>query len=72
MSNRVKVLGAFAFIGFLTGNLAYSTYKHVFPLLSTLIPELLSVTWFLSGVGGSIMTLIIVVIWASIKNPILE
>lgn len=69
MSGRLKVLSVFTFLGFFGGVLAYFTYKKIFPVLIQIFPELLQAEWFLTGIAGAVMTLVLVTIWASISPP---
>jgi uncharacterized membrane protein YedE/YeeE len=65
MAGRLTVFTVFAFIGFLGGIVAYFTYKRLVPIILEMFPELLNAEWFLSGLGGAIMTLVLVLIWAT-------
>lgn len=65
MAGRWTVFGVFAVLGFVGGILANWAYKQVFPMLVSMFPDLFTAEWFLSGVGGSVLTLLIVVVWAS-------
>ena len=65
MAGRLTVFTVFAFIGFLGGVFAYIAYKRLLPVIIVMFPELLNAEWFLSGLGGAIMTLVLVLIWAT-------
>jgi len=65
MAGRWTVFIVFAVLGFVGGILANLAYKQLFPLLVKMFPDLFTAEWFLSGIGGTILTLLIVVIWAS-------
>jgi uncharacterized membrane protein YedE/YeeE len=65
MAGRLTVFTVFAFIGFLGGIVAYFAYKRLVPIILEMFPELLNAEWFLSGLGGALMTLILIVVWAS-------
>jgi len=69
MGGRAKILGVFSLLGFMAGVIAYITYQRVLPILITIFPELLHAEWFLSGVAGAFMSLIIVVVWATVSPP---
>jgi len=69
MSGRIKVFGAFTVLGFFGGILSYFTYKRVFPVLLQIFPELLNAEWFLTGLAGALMTLVLVTLWATISPP---
>ena len=65
MAGRLTVLAVFAVLGFVGGILANWAYKQVLPILISLFPDLFTAEWFLSGLVGTVLTLLIVVIWAS-------
>jgi len=68
MSSRVKVIGVFAIIGFLLGEVAYATYNWVIPGIITLFPVILELEWLYWGVLGSITTVVLLIVWATISN----
>ncbi len=55
----------FAIIGFGGGILANWAYKQALPILVKMFPDLFTAEWFLSGLSGTVLTLLIVLIWAS-------
>jgi hypothetical protein len=65
MAGRWTVFIVFAVLGFVGGILANLMYKQLFPLLVKMFPDIFTAEWFLSGIGGTILTLIIVVIWVT-------
>jgi hypothetical protein len=65
VAGRPTVFTVFAFIGFLGGIVAYFAYKRLVPIILEMFPELLNAEWFLSGLGGAIMTLVLVLMWAT-------
>ncbi len=65
MAGRMTVFLVFAVLGFVGGIVANWTYKMVMPWLITMFPDILSGDWFISGIGGSLLTLLLVVVWAS-------
>jgi hypothetical protein len=65
MAGRWTVFGVFAVLGFVGGILANWAYKQLLPVLISMFPDILTAEWFLSGLGGTVLTLLIVVIWAS-------
>ena len=65
MAGRWTVFAVFAILGFVGGIFANWAYKQALPLLVKMFPDLFTAEWFLSGIGGSLLTLLIVVIWAS-------
>jgi len=68
MAGKLTVFTVFAFIGFLGGIVAYFAYKRLVPIILEMFPELLNAEWFLSGLGGAIMTLILVLIWGTFSS----
>ena len=65
MAGRWTVFAVFSILGFVGGILANWTYKQVFPILVKLFPDLFTAEWFLSGLSGTVLTLLIVVVWAT-------
>jgi len=68
MPGRLKIILAFALLGFLAGVIAYVTYKEVIPVLIKSFPFLLSTEWFISGLAGAGFTLILIVLWAYVSK----
>jgi chromate transport protein ChrA len=64
MSERIRILGMFAILGFIAGVIANFTYHYVLPVIFTIFPEVLSVEWVLSGLAGAILTICIMLAWA--------
>jgi len=64
MSERIKVLGIFAILGFVAGVIANFTYHYVLPVLFAIFPQILSVEWILSGFAGAILTVFVMSLWA--------
>ena len=61
---KAKIVLAFAALGFLAGVIAYYTYSYVVPWVQEILPNLLWAPWFISGLVGAVLTIIIIVIWA--------
>ena len=69
MSERIKVLGAFALLGFLGGIAANIGAKTVWPWLVASFPAIFaSAEWIISGVAGALITTFFVVIWVYLSN----
>jgi uncharacterized membrane protein YeaQ/YmgE (transglycosylase-associated protein family) len=64
MAGRWTVFGVFAVLGFVGGILANWVYKQLLPWIQINWPNI-GLDWLLSGVAGTVLTLMIVVIWAS-------
>ena len=69
MSERIKVLSAFALLGFLGGIAANIGAKTVWPWLVASFPAIFaSAEWIISGVAGALITTFFVVIWVYLSN----
>ena len=66
---RTKMIGLFALLGFIAGVVANLAYHKVFPLLLKIVPEILRAEWVLSGLAGSLLTKIMLVLWAYLSKP---
>jgi len=64
MSERMKMLGMFAVLGFIAGVVANFTYHYVLPVILAIFPQILSVEWILSGLAGAILTVVLMLVWA--------
>ena len=69
MSERIKILGIFAILGFLAGILANFAYHTVLPMVLSIFPQVLQAEWVLSGLAGAILTMIVLVLWAYLSGP---
>jgi chromate transport protein ChrA len=64
MSERVKIFGIVALLGFMAGVIAQLTADYVIPWLMVVIPALVQVRFLVSGVAGAVLTLVLVSVWA--------
>jgi len=69
MSERIKILGIFAILGFMAGILANFAYHTVLPTILAIFPEMLQAEWMLSGFAGALLTMIVLVLWAYLSGP---
>ena len=69
MSERIKILGLFAILGFLAGILANFAYHTVLPTILAIFPQMLQAEWMLSGLAGAILTIIVLILWAYLSGP---
>jgi len=69
MSERIKILGIFAVLGFVGGVLANILYNTVWPWLLEVFPTVLHAEWVLSGIAGALITTFMVVIWVYLSEP---
>ncbi len=63
MSERIKILGIFAVLGFVAGILANVLYDTVVPAILTALPNI-SGKWIVSGFTGMVLTLLVLSVWA--------
>lgn len=63
MSERLKILGIFAVLGFFAGILANVAYDVVVPAILAALPNI-SGKWVVSGFTGMILTLLVLAVWA--------
>ena len=66
---RIKAFGLFALLGFVAGVVVNFVYRIAFPILLKTLPEILRVEWVVSGLVGSILTMIMLVLWAYLSKP---
>ena len=65
MSNRIKIFGLIALLGFVAGIIAQVTATYVIPWMITVLPLLGgATTYMISGFAGAILTCAIVGAWA--------
>jgi len=69
MSERLKMIVTFAFLGFVAGIVANFTGKFIIPWLSTIVIPAIGVDWILSGVAGALITVGLVTAWAYMSGP---
>ena len=72
MSDRIKILGVFAMLGFLGGIAANIGFHTVWPWLLANFPLIFSAEWVISGIAGALITTFFVVIWVYISRPSAE
>ena len=68
MSERTKVLGTFALLGFFAGIVANLLYHIVWPWLIQVFPTILQAEWMISGLAGSVLTLVMLVLWVYLSG----
>jgi hypothetical protein len=65
MSDRLRVFGIVALLGFMAGVIAQVTATYVIPWLIAVLPLLGGLTSFMiSGFAGAILTVALVSVWA--------
>ena len=68
MSERIKVLGTFALLGFVAGIAANLLYHTAWPWLLKAFPTILQVEWMVSGLVGALLTIIMLVLWVYLSR----
>ncbi|MCW4022715.1 MAG: hypothetical protein ACOWW1_07100 [archaeon] len=68
MSDRVKILGIFALLGFVGGIIANVGFHTVWPWLTANFPLTFSAEWVISGIAGALITTFFVVIWVYLSQ----
>ena len=68
LSDRIKILGIFAMLGFVGGVLANIGFHTVWPWLVANFPLIFSAEWVISGIAGALITTFFVVIWVYLSR----
>jgi hypothetical protein len=68
MSERFKVFGLVAILGFIAGVIAQVTADYVIPWLLVVLPALVQIRFLVSGFAGACLTLVLVSVWAYITG----
>ena len=63
MSDRLKILGMFALLGFIGGVLANILYHTLWSWFLAVFPSILTAELVLSGFAGALITTCMVVVW---------
>ncbi len=69
MGDRIKILGAFALLGFMGGVIANIGFHTVWPWLAANFPSLFASEIVISGIAGALITTFFVVIWVYLSKP---
>lgn len=64
MSDRLRIFGIVALLGFMAGVIAQVTAEYVIPWLMVVLPSLINIKWVVSGFAGAALTLVLVTVWA--------
>lgn len=68
MSDRLKILGMFAVLGFIGGVSANILYHTLWPWFLEVFPTIFHAEWVLSGIAGALITSFMVVIWVYLSG----
>jgi hypothetical protein len=68
MSDRVRIFGIVALLGFMAGVIAQVTAEYIIPWLMVVLPALINVKWVVSGFAGAGLTLVLVSVWAYVSG----
>ena len=72
MSDRIKILGVFALLGFIGGVFANVGFRTVWPWLLENFSLIFLTEWVISGMAGALITTFFVVIWVYLSKPSAE
>ena len=64
MSDRIRIFGIVAVLGFMAGVIAQVTAEYIIPWLMLVLPALINIKWVVSGFAGAALTLVLVSVWA--------
>ena len=64
MSDRLKVFGIIALLGFMAGVIAQLAADYVIPWLMNVIPALMQIRFIVSGLAGAALTVVLITVWA--------
>jgi hypothetical protein len=68
MSDRLRIFGIVALLGFMAGVIAQVTAEYVIPWLMVVLPSLINIKWVVSGFAGAALTLVLVTVWAYVTG----
>ncbi len=68
MSDRIRIFGIVALLGFMAGVIAQVTAEYIIPWLMVVLPALINVKWVVSGFAGAGLTLVLVSVWAYVTG----
>ena len=68
MSDRIRIFGIVAVLGFMAGVIAQVTAEYIIPWLMVVLPALINVKWVVSGFAGAGLTLVLVSVWAYVTG----
>ena len=68
MSDRLRIFGIVALLGFMAGVIAQVTAEYIIPWLMVVLPSLINIKWVVSGVAGAALTLVFVTVWAYVTG----
>lgn len=65
---RITIVLLFALLGFLAGVIAFLSYTVAVPWLQFVLPGIVWAPWFISGLAGALITLVILIVWATLQD----
>ena len=68
MSDRIRIFGIVALLGFMAGVIAQVTAEYIIPWLMVVLPALINVKLVVSGFAGAGLTLVLVSVWAYVTG----
>ena len=61
--SKNKLILSFAFLGFMIGATAYFAFDWL-DMINMTLPQILFAPWFISGIAGSIISLVVISVFA--------
>jgi hypothetical protein len=68
MAGKMTFLMVFAVLGFIGGIAANWAYRQLQPMIAAVLKDVLITDLLLSGMGGALITVFIVLIWANFSQ----
>ena len=68
MTDRIRIFGIVALLGFMAGVIAQVTAEYIIPWLMVVLPALINVKWVVAGFAGAGLTLVLVSVWAYVTS----
>jgi len=65
---RITIVLLFALLGFFAGVIAFFSYTVAVPWLQVVLPGIVWAPWFISGLAGALITLVILIVWATLQD----
>jgi len=68
MSDRLKVFGIIALLGFMAGVIVQLAADYIIPWLMNVLPALMQIRFVVSGLAGAALTVVLITIWAYVTS----
>ena len=68
MSDRLKIFGIIALLGFMAGVIVQLAADYIIPWLMNVLPALMQIRFVVSGLAGAALTVVLITIWAYVTS----